>query len=241
MARKHGSKAKVYVEGYDLTGYLRQVSSAGSADVAETTTLGKTAKTYIPGPKDAVISAEGLYDGDADAVDEVLQEALGKEETIWTWYPQGDAHGEAGYGAACVETSYEIETPVDDVAAITAEAQADGGRDRIQSYHALAEETASGQSSSIDNGAATNNGGVAYLHVPALTGTGPTLDVTIQHSADNGATDPWSALVTFTQVTVAHSVERKEVAGTVKRYTRAVWNLGGTGPAATFNVAFGRK
>ena len=244
MAFKHGSKARVYVNGHDLTGYLRSFTSSGSRDSAETTTFGKTAKTYVPGLKDATLSAEGVYDGDPKAVDEVLSTALGQDqESLWTWFPQGDsAIGNVGYGFAAHATSYEVESPVDDVVSVSVEAQSKVGKERVQALHPIKEETANGQGTSLDGGASSTNGGVGYLHVTNLSGTNPTLDVTIQHSDDNGASDPWSALITFTQVTQANTAQRIEVSGTVKRYVRVTWAIGGTGsPKATFVAAFGRK
>jgi len=242
LAFKHGSKARVYANGYDLSAYLKNFSVSGEAETHDVTTFTATAKKYIPGLKDATLSADGVYDGDTGGIDEIMQAALGQDKSIWTYFPQGEvAVGDAGYGFDAIENSYEIETPVDDVAVVSAEAQSKVGQERVLTYHPLSQETANGNSTSIDNGSSSTAGGIGYLQVVDLSGTSPTLDVTIQHSDDDGVTDPWSAVCTFTQVTAAHSSERKEITGTVKRYTRAVWTLGGTSPSATFSVAFGRK
>jgi len=239
MPFQHGSKATVYANGYDLTGYLKNFSTSGQADVRDITVFGKTAKEYIAGLKDATLSAEGLLDGATDAIDQVLAAALGGASIVWNWYPQGDAVvGGDGYGFDAIETNYEIETPVDDVAVINVEAQSKVGRERVKSLHPLGQESASGSSTVLDNGAATTNGGVAYLQVPAIAGTAPTLDVKIQHSADNVT---YTDLIVFAQVAVSRKAERKAVTGTVNRYVKAVWTLTGTGPVSTFHVAFGRK
>lgn len=58
MAFKHGSLAKVYVNGYDLSAYLKNVSSPVNAGIHEVTTFGATAKAYIPGLIDATLSEE---------------------------------------------------------------------------------------------------------------------------------------------------------------------------------------
>jgi len=242
LAFKHGSNARVYVNGYDLSAYLKNFSISGEAETHDVTTFTATAKSYIAGLKDATLSADGVYDGDTSGIDEILQAALGQDTSIWTYFPQGEvAVEDAGYGFDAIATSYEVETPVDDVAAVSAEAQSKVGLERVLSYHPLGQETESGNSTSIDNGSSTANGGVGYLQVTGLEGAAPTLDISIQHSDDDGATDPWSAVCTFTQVTAANSSERKMITGTVKRYTRAVWTFGGTITSATFSVAFGRK
>jgi len=242
LAFKHGSNARVYVNGYDLSAYLKNFSTSGEAETHDVTTFTAKAKNYIAGLKDATLSADGVYDGDTGAVDEIIQAALGQDSSVWTYFPQGETTvGDAGYGFDAIETSYEVETPVDDVAAVFAEAQSKTGLERVLTYHPLGQETESGNSTSIDNGSSSSNGGVGYLQVTGLEGAAPTLDITIQHSDDDGSTDPWSAICTFTQVTAANSSERKVITGTVKRYTRAVWTFGGTITSATFSVAFGRK
>lgn len=242
MSFKHGSNARVYVNGYDLSAYLKNFSIAGEADTHDVTTFTASAKSYIAGLKDATLSADGVYDGDTSGIDEVMQAALGQDNSVWSYFPQGESAVEdAGYGFNTIATSYEVETPVDDVAVISAEAQSKTGLERVLTYHPLGQETESGNSTSIDNTSSTSNGGVGYLQVTGLEGAAPTLDITIQHSDDGGGTDPWAAVCTFTQVTAANSSERKEITGTVKRYTRAVWTFGGTITSATFSVAFGRK
>lgn len=61
------------------------------------------------------------------------------------------------------------------------------------------------------------------LAVTAVSGTDPTLDVTLEHSKD-GTT--WVTLGTFAQKT-AISAEHK-VFGPVDRYVRAIFDIGGT-------------
>lgn len=235
MAFKHGSEAQVLANGYDLTSYLRSFSSPLNVDVADATTFGKTAKVYKPGLADAQFSAEGFFDGAADAVDEILASVVRQNDVIWNWYPQGGAVGNKGYGFSTVETSYEIETPIDGVGAITVEGQSSVARERVTVLHALGEESASGTGTIIDNGEETSNGAVGYLHVTGVTGS---VTVEIEHSSDNFAADIVT-LLTFTSVNADHQAECIEVSGTVKRYVRAKWTID-TGPA-TFHVALGRK
>ena len=61
MSFVHGSGARVYVNGFDLSSMLNSVSSSFSADTHETTCFGATAKSYIAGLEDATLSAEGLF------------------------------------------------------------------------------------------------------------------------------------------------------------------------------------
>lgn len=70
------------------------------------------------------------------------------------------------------------------------------------------------------------------LATTARSGTTPTLDVTIQTSAD-GSTN-WSSIGTFTQVTNT-GTQHKVFTG-LDRYVRASWTIGGTTPSFTFAI-----
>ncbi len=237
MAPSHGSKAKAYANGYDLSGFFTAISSAGTADTAETSTLGKTSKTYIPGLKDATLSAEGLFDGDADAVDQVLAAALGADAVVWLHLPAGDGLGKPAKGFLAIETSYEVESPVDDVVSVTAEAQSTVGREHGIVLHALASESATGNGTSVDNSASSANGGSAYILATSAGVTSVTGK--IQHSADNSS---WADLVTMTAIaSTGRSAERKIVTGTVNRYLRAVWTNGASAATPPFILAFARS
>ena len=238
MSFVHGSAARVYVNGFDLSVFLKSVSGSHEIGTHESTTFGATAKTYLPGLEDATLSAEGLFSGAVGATDAVLHAALrGRSPVVWNWLPSGDVDGGFGYGLLALETSYEIETPVDDLVSVSAEAQSNVGRERVQILHSLAARTATGNGTSRDNAAATTAGGVGYLQVTTVSGTTPSLTVTIQHSVDAVA---WVDLITFTAVTASNNAQRIAAVGTVNRHVRATWTITGTSPSFTFFAAFGR-
>lgn len=70
------------------------------------------------------------------------------------------------------------------------------------------------------------------LDVTAVSGTGPSLTVTIEHSSD-GAT--WSAHSSFAAVT-AVGTARKVFSG-LDRYVRTTWAISGITPSFTFVVS----
>jgi len=238
MSFVHGSGARVYVNGFDLSAFLKSVSSSHEVEAHDSTTFTATAKTYMPGLEDATLSAEGLFSGAVGATDAVLHAALrGRTPVVWNWLPAGDVDGAFGYGLLAVETSYEIESPVDDLVSISAEAQSNVGRERAQILHPLAARTATGNGTSRDNTTATTAGGVGYLQVTTVSGTTPSLTAVIQHSVDALT---WVDLITFTAVTASNNAQRIAVTGTVNRHIRAAWTISGTGPSFTFFAAFGR-
>lgn len=234
MAMSHGSQARIYVSAYDLSGFLRSVSSDLSRDTAETTTFGVQDKTYVLGLREGTVSLEGYYVADADTYEPVWSAAFSAPQTLITVCPQGDGFGLPAYAVVGPATAFKPETSVDDVAQLSAECQANQGRERLLIHHALAARTASGQSSALDGGAASPGGGVGVLQVTDLSGV--TLSATIQDSADGTA---WATILTFASVAAARVWQRVPITGTVRRYTRTTWTLTGTG-SATFWVGFGR-
>lgn len=239
MAYSHGSKAALHVNGRDYSGYLTSVSHGGSIDTAETTTLGATAKAYIPGIQDAALTADGIYDGAANQIDAHIAAGFGSTNAVACSYlPQGDTLGNIAYVGKLHQTSYEIATPVDGVASITLEGQADGGLSRGVVLQSLAAKTATGNGTSYDGTASSSAGFVAALHVTAASGTTPSLTARVEHSADNST---WATLGTFTAATSANSSEVITGTGTVNRYLRAAWTISGTGPSFTVGVSAARK
>lgn len=224
----HGKSAKILVNGYDLTSYLKSGGVAKTADTAETSALGDAAKTYVPGQGDATFSGEGMMDGTVGAVDDVFNTALGADGSELAYLPAGDALGQTGYGLQSIVTSYEVTSPVDDVVQVSMEAQGSGGAERVVTQHALAARTGTSTGTGVDGTAATSAGAAAYLHVTGRNGAASAV-VKIQDSADNST---FADIVTFATVAADHASERVEIAGAVRRYTRASWTV--TGGTATF-------
>jgi len=101
--------------------------------------------------------------------------------------------------------------------------------------HPTAARTATGQTSGID--LKDYDGDVVFLLDSAAgTGTSPTLDVTIEDSADNSS---FAAITdaAFTQVTGTASAQKLVVnKDSARRYVRVKYTLGGTTPSFTFSV-----
>lgn len=238
----HGKDAAIVHGATALTSFLNDGSVSQDIETAETTVFGSAggAKTYIVGLRDATLSASGLFDGAANAVDDVLQASIGSDTLAPVLFAQsGITAGNRCYIMQAKTTSYEVSAPVGDVVSVSYDAQADGGTDDAILLTALAAVTATGNGSSQDNTTSTANGGVAQLHVTANSMNNNTI-FKVQHSADNST---WVDLATFTTVaTTVTTSERVTVATgtTVNRYLRANYTASGTG-SITFTMAFARR
>lgn len=237
MAFIHGSKARVYVNGYELSPYFRSAAISRSADMAESSAFLTSAKQYVPGMNDATASFEGMYDGSAAAIDERLSAILAVSTKQIVQVNLGtEAVGSVAHGMLADESTVDVTADTGDVATIDSEFQSSSGAERmlIHKPQTVITTANDGPEASIDNLASSPDGGVGYLHVLAASGS-PTLDVRLQHSVDDSV---WADLITFTPAT-AIGAERIVVAGTVNRYTRSLDAID-TG-SATYIMAFGRK
>lgn len=101
--------------------------------------------------------------------------------------------------------------------------------------HPTAARTATGQTSGID--LQTYDGDVVFLLDSAAgSGTSPTLDVTIEDSADNSSFAAISGAA-FTQVTGTASAQKLVVnKDSARRYVRVKYTIGGSSPSFTFSV-----
>ena len=235
MAFKHGKDTQVFVNAVDFSSYFNSIDATRSADVAESTTFGNDNKTYIVGAKDGNLSIGGFFDATADAT---LQPLLGGADCVIAYGIDGlQATDGTTFGKGNIN-NYGVSAPVGDIVATTIDFQVDTGLfNGTVLENATHTTTASG--TARDNTVATGNGGGAFLIVTAKSGTSPTLDAKITHSADNVT---YADLVTFTQATTTTAEVKTVAAGTtVNRYLKAVFTIGGTSPSFTAIIGFGRN
>ena len=108
----------------DISAFVNNVDFPETADVAETSVLGASNKTYIVGLKDATISLSGLFDATADAI---FGAVVGQTATLsFEYSPEGTASGKIKYTGECILTNYAMSSPVGDVVAYSADLQVSG-------------------------------------------------------------------------------------------------------------------
>lgn len=234
----HGKATGVLLGGYDLTPMLNSIATPQSLDTAETTPFGSTAKTYIPGLADATVSMGGMFEGDMEATEELLDTASDMADAILVSYGRALTVGRDCKFGRVIRTAFEVSSPVGDVVSISGAAQADGGLHTGPVLMALAEVTATPtNSATADNAAATTLGGWAVLNVTGNTRNG-TVAVTVQHSTDGTV---WVDKGIFAVVPAATlSSEVIDLQGTINRYLRAVVTLAGSTGSAIVTVALAR-
>lgn len=236
MAFKHGKNTKIYINQNDFSTYFNNADTTRTADVAESTTFGNSSKTYVVGNKDGTVSLGGFFDATADAT---LQPLIGGADFVFVMGIDGvDALDNCVFGQANI-TNYGVSSPVGDIVATSIDVQADSG---LYSGSVLenATYTATASGTARDNSTSTGNGGGAFIVVTSASGTTPTLDAKITHSADDVT---YADLVTFSQFTTSAGSEFKSVAKgtTINRYLKVEITISGTSPDYDVIIGLGRN
>lgn len=244
MSVQTGVTMKILVNQFDVTGYFKKMDLNNQTGMYDTTVFGSTSKAFIPGLRSGTFIVEGLFEdiGTVNAPDNVFSgiEAAAIVPIV-SIAPVGLALGNRVYLLQAHEHKHDIGAQIDALILNKADFTYNDGFDFGVSLHALTAETSLPfTGSASDNGAATTNGGVAFLHTSAIAGASPNAVIKIQHAAVSTYAD----LVTFSAVTsLATGFQRIVVAAgtTVNRNLRATITEGGTTSSITPSVSFARR
>ena len=227
---QHGRATRVYVNGFDISMYLRSVAAPISIETTETTTLVNDNKTYIPGMADATLSAEGLYDGGQEAFPDIMEDSIADgEPSVWL-VTHAPTVGATCYGLAADETSLALESPAAELVSFNIEAQSRSFRENGHVVKALGVEVGAGAGAALDYGRSTPAGAVYLEALKPADGASPAdCAAAAQHSVD-GVT--WVDLATFTVPAAGKHAERVDIPSQINRFTRANWSAeaGGSAP-----------
>lgn len=235
MAFVAGRTSTIFVDQYDLTPYFNSLELSYTDSLIEMSGFNDGGREYMEGARDGTIALQGLFEA---------TNAWGADRRLWggfnnrfagviTVSPVATTIGNRAYLGKYRTSRYDLRSPVEGVVTSSAELRVDGTLDGGDFTHAKGAEVAAGQGSAVDNSVATNNGGAASQHIFAIAGG--FFNGKIQHSSDDVT---YADLIKF-DYTGALGAERKEVTGTVNRYTRSDWS--GTFTSCTFLHAFARR
>lgn len=129
MAFTHGKSAVFELDNNsavltNYTAFIDSITFNPTADTAETSVLGLTSKTYVPGLKDCTFSLEGPYDPTFIAI---LNNALGNATTkTFEFNPQGTGSGTDNWAGECFCTGLSITGDLGSAARYSADFQVTG-------------------------------------------------------------------------------------------------------------------
>lgn len=236
MTFVHSGSSGVLLNEKAVSGDVSGYTFTHSRELGEVTSLLDTGTRWQPGIAGGSLAVRGMFNSAAGSLHGEIMTAIGTDDAaLWSIYPDGTTIGKPALIAVTDVEGYDIAGNVRETVTLTIDTMPDDGVDMGVWLHALGAETADGNATSVDNGAATSAGGVGALHVSAYTGLTSAV-IKIQDSADNSS---FADIITFATVTAVTS-ERKRITGAVRRYVRATIDVTGTG-SVTYAVAFARR
>lgn len=254
MSDVHGSEARLYLSGVDISSQFRESEAGRMRGMVDATCYGDASSTHVVDPfGNGMINAEGILAADQVTGARPIQDAIETAGNVLT----GDeivvlmhrdvAVGDNGFLVVGTVHENTVTSMTKDVAKTKFAAQANRslwGR----ALHPKAARTAAYTTVGLVETAATAFGGVGILQVFAMTGTTPVLAAKLQHSIDttNGVDGTWVDLGTpFAAINAANVLagyaDQEVIAGTVNKGTRLVLTVtSGTLTSVTFAAQFGR-
>lgn len=227
---------KQYVAGLDFSGSYNMHSLVIDAEAKDKTAFGDNPREYLGGLKLAGSEHDGFWDSPVDAD---LFAAIGAAARAVTITPGDGLDGDRAFFFESLATEYSPGGQVGEVYAFSNSNQPTGVVTRGQIM-------ATGTKTTTANGVARQLGAVAAsqrirvsLHVLAVAGTAPTLDVVVESDDASGMASPITRL-TFPQQTAIGGQILTAAGPITDDWWRARWTIGGTGgPSFTFVVAIG--
>lgn len=241
-----GPNSRLYWDRYDLSGDIREGSFEVGTEAQDKTAWGDSTRIMRAGLDTVSISAGGFaqHDSAGPAVDNVLGTAVGVKNSVIAMGSNVSAEGDILYVAEGLLASY---TPfgggsVGDLSGFALTAGASGRWFRGKLLADKASRASSSATTGLELGTiAASKNMHASLHVFAVSGTDPTLDVLVQSDDNSGFTSA-STRMTFAQATAAGVQVLGPTAGPggSDDYWRVSWTIGGTDtPTFMFAVIFG--
>lgn len=222
-----------------LAAYVRSVTPTLGFQQYDATTLADSSQKFTAGLRENNVTIEGLFDSTTGAgtlFTELTANAGSDTAVPTTIAPAGFSAGASAYLLPAKTVNLALSSTVSDLVPFTLTLGAGGNGGFGTCLTGLAALTASGNSTSQDDTASSSNGLLAHLHITAVSGTTPSMTVTIEHSTNNST---WATLGSFSAATAIGS-QILNVSGTVNRYVRAACTISGTTPSFTTLIAYER-
>lgn len=236
-----GKWGKIWIGGYHLTTKIKEITPPHNVHDAIEQSGFLQDKNYILGQADAMATINGFFDKSTGSTHAALSSlASGQTEIIVTMAWGDNATPTIGdYASSLAATQSQYNAPANKAEIISVEAAFKSIGEAADFGLLIADvsgASATGSTTSIDNGASSSNGGVGYLHLTGVSAS-DTFTGKIQHSTNDST---WADLITFTLDGSAIGAERIEVSGTVNRYIRFNYTLGGSAISFDFAATFKR-
>lgn len=232
------TNAKIWLGGYDFSGRMNAAALRYGAELVDVTAFGDDTRKRLGGLKTVQAQCEGFWDG--TDLDPTLFADVGLADVPMS-FAATPTEGDTAFSFQAILGRYQPEAPIGDALKFSVEGEASQGPLVRGSLLLAATKTASGNGTAFQLGAVGSTQYLyAALHVTAVAGSSPTLDVKVQ--SDNASNFPSPTdRITFAQKTAIGSEWATRVAGAITdEYWRINYTIGGSGgPSFAFAVVVG--
>jgi hypothetical protein len=231
VAKQIWRDCKIYTGGYDISSDLNEVSVSEEVDEVESTTFGCVAKYALLGLASVKLDMKGYGYTQASPLgpDDIINDQLRVADSVVTVCPTTGAIGEPAKFAKAMWLNY---SPGGAVGAMYAFTLTGVGQNTVLVPGTVMETS---QKTSTTTGTARQLGTVsasqdlyAAMHVVAVEGTNPTLDMLVRSDDAEAFLSP-ATRITFAQATGLGAQFATPVAGEITDdWWRCSWTIGGT-------------
>lgn len=238
MAKEIALSRKLWLDGFDLSGDLNAIALEYGARIVDVTTFADLTEIGLPGLKTVAFNHQGIWDGDADKVDDVLFARIGAQKNVMS-ISQNGIEGAIVFSLESILAQYTPGASVGEAFAFSVTGAAAGRLVRATLVK-NGVETANGDGTAFNLGQVSATQRLyAALHVIAASGASPTLDVTIESDDAMGFLSP-VVRITFAQKTGIGAEWAAPIDGPLTdTWWRASWDITGGTPSFNFVVVVG--
>lgn len=227
-----------YVNGVSLACALQSFEATSEAEALDATTLCNTARKYVQGLKNATVSTSGIWDADSTNLDEIHNvyssafETGNQADVLATLATASVGTDAILFKAASTSYNIEIENGALVICSTDFQTNEGVGYGKVLFTQSVNGTTVTG--SSVDNGAATSNGGLFVIQIQNPNQYAGT--VKLEQSSNNST---WAEIASFTLAGTKFDSETIELSGSIAQYLR-VKCTASTG-AITFTAGVARR
>jgi hypothetical protein len=237
-----GDHVQIIVGGYDLTADLNKVNIDDSRKMHSTLSFNDDVEKFIPGQRMAKLAHAGFMNAVAAQSHPVLK-GLAVDGVVGIFVGQNTdpVVGDPVYNLLTQQQNYQVAPQVGQV--IPFQANFANRGERAGWGVALAVPvsfTNSTNGTGVNNGAASSNGGAAFLHILQAAGS-DTYTIVIEDSNTGAFGGEENTIGTFTLDASELGSERLALSGTIRQYVRfKATRTGSTGDTVRLAIALVR-
>lgn len=223
---------KLFVDAYDLSGYLSGVEFEVGNESQDDTVFGDGARSSVAGLDTYSLQQEGIWDAGTGLPDTVFAAEKGLADVLATFAPVSGTEGQLAYFMRTQQGLYAPGAQVGELLRFSVTLTGSGGSGAVRgTILTNGTKSATGSSASKTQLGAVSATQKLYagMHVLAVSGTSPTLDVTVRSDVNSSAGSE-TTRATFAQKTAIGSEWVTPISGAITdTWWDIAWTIGGTG------------